>query len=204
MANFDPKWRRTKQMLTHKYEYLIESILNQQLYKYEMRARRVEENPGSPYDLGVYNFNYTTLKYGDLICKLDLERKPDYKFPEKEVPPHWVRDASFLQRKTRKEINHDRDAYMLFDNDISYPRCIWINYGDLRDFGIPKEYPHWGEKNEFLEIKKGNYHLLNFGYRSFVNWCYKIKNHEIVSDKEQYQMAGERAIYKYTMMGWLE
>jgi hypothetical protein len=110
-------------------------------------------------------------------------------------------DIKKIIKDIEKDINHDRDAYMLFDNDVSYPRCIWIHYSDLRDFGIPKEYPHWGEKNEFLEIKKDNYHILNFGYRSFVNWCYKIKNREVVSDREQYKIAGKLLAINFPHLG---
>jgi hypothetical protein len=180
MVHFDPTWGLTPLAITHKYEFLIESILNQQLFKYNLRAKRIEENPFSDYDLGIYLFDFEKLQYGNEICKLDLERKPNDVFPREGIPLRWSRGYSFLQRKTRKEINYDRDAYMLFDNNPTYPRCRWINYFNLREFGIPKSFNHWGAKNEFIEIKEGNFPKVFQGYRSFIQWCNCLQNKEIL------------------------
>ena len=191
----DPSWGSTKKRATHKYEYLIEAILNKQFYKYDMRAKRVRDDPFSSYDLGIYLFDYDRLTYGDEICKLDLERKPQDRFPEKGIPPRWVRGASFTQRKLRKETNDDRDVYLLFDNRDDYPKCIWIHYGDLRTYGIPKSFA--GRKNDFVEIKSDREYLLHFSFKSFVDWCIKLKNHKIITDEEQYRIAGEASMFKY-------
>ena len=95
---FNPHWGSTKKRATHKYEYLIEAILNKQFYKYDLRAKRVKDDPFSPYDLGIYLFDYDRLTYGEEICKLDLERKTD-EFPMKDKPKRWTRGYSFLERK---------------------------------------------------------------------------------------------------------
>jgi hypothetical protein len=155
----------------------------------------VKDDPFSQYDLGIYNFDYDRLTYGDEICKLDLERKPEDKFPVKGIPQRWVRGVSFTERKIRKEINDDRDVYMLFDNRDDYPKCIWIHYGDLRTYGIRKSYA--GYKNDFIEIKKDRDYLLHFDYMSFVSWCRKLKNQKIITDEEQYKKAGEESLFKY-------
>jgi hypothetical protein len=192
---FNPHWGSTKKRATHKYEYLIEAILNKQFYKFDLRAKRVKDDPFSPYDLGIYLFDYDRLTYGEEICKLDLERKPEDKFPTKDIPARWVRGVSFTERKIKKEINDDRDVYMLFDNREDYPKCIWIHYGDLRTYAHYKSYA--GYKNDFLEIRNENKHLLHFDYKSFVNWCIKLKNQKIISDEEMYKTAGANALLKY-------
>jgi hypothetical protein len=195
--SFEEIWRGTKFSATHKYEYLVESILNQQFYKYELRARRVIDNPFSSYDLGVYIFDYNTLKEGNEICKVDLERKPTTLFPKDDLPENWIRNgkpcASFAFRKTKKLTNDGRDVYMLIDMREKYPKCIWVHYDDLRTYG--KYYEYTGYKNQFLCIHDKS--LLNFNYHSFISWCNKLKNREVISDKEQYESVWENLRFKF-------
>jgi hypothetical protein len=171
---FSPVWGNIKMRDTHKFEIRLTCILNKQLLKKDMVAKRVERNPFSPYDIGVYNYNLKYLKDGEEICKIDLERKLNDRFPKKGIPPRWTRGVSFLERKLEKPINWDRDVYVLFDNDDEYPRIIWATYHDIREFGLYQEFR--GSKNRFRTLDLSHLH---FGYESLVNWCACLKNMEL-------------------------
>lgn len=172
---FSPIWQNTPMATTHKKEFAIGCILNSQLCNYGMRSRRVLGDPYSLYDLEVMEYNFTTLNYGNLVCRIDLESKPDI-FPKSGIPKRWVRGVSFLQRKTKKEINYSRDVYLLHDSRPNYPRVIWAPYKTIRDYG---EVDNRGFKNEFLVVKEKDYNLLYFSIHDLVNWCNRLKNQEV-------------------------
>ena len=168
-------WRNTKSEKTHKREFQIACILNDQLATKGMRVHRVPGDKYSLYDLEVTLYNYNDLKTGPIICRVDIEEKPD-RFKKNQVPERWTRGVSFLVRKTKKEINYDRDVYVLSDCHPLRPRVIWAHYKVIRDFG---EYEYHGPKNEFLVIRKKDYDKINFGFHPLVNWFTTLRNREV-------------------------
>lgn len=168
-------WRNTRSEKTHKREFQIACILNDRLATRGMRVHRVPGDKYSPYDLEVILYNWDSLIQGPIICRIDVEEKPD-RFGKKHIPDRWYRGVSFLVRKTQKEVNYDRDVYVLSDCHPHYPRIIWAHYATIRDFG---EYENFGSKNQFLVIRKKDYNKLNFGFRSLVLWCVDLKNNEV-------------------------
>jgi hypothetical protein len=168
-------WKNTRSEKTHKREFQIACILNDRLATNGMRAHRVPGNKYSPYDLEVILYDWDSLTPGPVVCRIDVEEKPD-RFKKKCVPDRWTRGVSFLVRKTQKEVNYDRDVYILSDCQPNYPRIIWAHYATIRDFG---EYEDFGSRNRFLVVRKRNYDKLNFGFRSLVLWCIYLKNNEV-------------------------
>jgi hypothetical protein len=175
---FTMGWMNTLPERTHRREYQIACILNERLATKGMRAHRVPGDKYSPYDLEVTLFNWADLSQGRVICRVDVEEKPD-RFEKDKIPDRWVRGVSFLVRKTQKDINYDRDVYVLSDCNPQYPRIIWAHYKTIRDFG---KYENRGYKNEFLVIRNENYDKLNFGFDSLVKWCSYLKNGEVIKN----------------------
>lgn len=172
---FSYGWTNTPSEKTHRREFQVACILNDQLFSRGMRSHRVESNKFSPYDLEVNIYDFDKLKEGPTICRIDVEEKPD-RFSKNEIPKRWVRGVSFLVRKTKKEINYDRDVYILVDSHPTTPRIIWAPYRDIRDYGV---YEYFGPKNEFLVLRKKDYDKINFGFHSLVKWTEKLKNGEV-------------------------
>ena len=173
---FDPTWRNTPMFLTHKSEFMIESILNAQLPQYNMRAFR-KDSPYSTHDIDIRKFDYNELSSGAVLCRIDLERKPKAVFPKDSPPKEWVRGVSFLARKVSKESNCGRDVYLLFDQKPTYPKTIWITYDLIREYGT---FENWGRGNEFYVIHEEHYRHLKFGYKSLINYCRSLENNPIV------------------------
>ncbi|MDD5048070.1 MAG: hypothetical protein PHH09_04010 [Methanoregulaceae archaeon] len=168
-------WKNTRSEKTHKREFQIACLLNDQLSTKGMRAHRVPGNKYSLYDLEVILYDWGDLRSGPIICRIDVEEKPD-RFKKNQVPDRYVRGVSFLVRKTKKEINYDRDVYVLVDCHPQYPRIMWAHYKIIRDFG---EYEDRGPDNRFLVIRKRDYDKINFGFHSLVKWCTDLKNQEV-------------------------
>lgn len=175
---YPKSWINTNPSETHKKEYLIQSILNQQLYKYNLQSERIPGDLFSPYDLAVYDFNFKSLERGKEICRIDLENKPFNRngyFPKEGFPPHWF-CVSFLARKTEKDINLQRDVYVLFD-DRKYPRIRWVHYKTIRELGIYKD--RGNKSDRFYWIYPQHYSHIHSGYKDLVDWCNCLKNKEI-------------------------
>jgi hypothetical protein len=180
---FGPEWRRTPRAETHKKEYAMACILNRQMVAHDLRVRRVAGDPFSLYDLEVCEYNFADLQWGPLVCRIDLEAKPDLfpkgKDPHEKIPARWVRGVSFLRRKTDKTINYDRDVYLLFDARMSsshYPRVIWASYWMIREYGQIEDR---GPKNQFIVIRPEHYDKLHFTIHDLVRWCRRLKNQEV-------------------------
>lgn len=173
--SFEATWANNRMRDTHYHEMIVACYLNKQLMPRDMIARRIEGDPYSPYDIGVFSYDLDNLKQGREICKIDLERKiSDPVFPKRDIPKRWTRGASFAERKISKPLNLGRDVYALFDCQ-EYPRIIWATYQDIRVYGVFEEYR--GYKNRFYTLPKDR---LNYGYKSLVEWCQRLKNEEVI------------------------
>lgn len=171
--SFEYDWENTPSDITHKSEYKFTSILNPLLQEYDLISKRVE-GIFSPFDIGVYKFDYKTLTLGDMVVRIDVERKPKVTFYDDEIPSMWVRGISFLKRKTDKLINTDYDVYAIIDK-YDPPHIIWLPYSIIRSFG---KYENYGRKNEFLVIQSKYFHLIDHDYKNLAFWCSNYKNND--------------------------
>jgi hypothetical protein len=163
-------WKGIPSEITHRGELTIENLLNDHFLKNKIdaKARRVEcKNPTfSDYDISVHEFDIKILKIGNVIIKIDVERKPGREFSgDKEIPSGWPRGVSFVDRKVKKSINRNIDVYMIHDDNKSSPKIIWAPYGWIRSYGTFQKSENGNSYNDFWGIK--DLSRLGFGFDSF-------------------------------------
>ena len=145
------------QEITHMGELTIENLLNNNFLKNGISAKVVGWSARTqPFPTMIFlrRFDIRILKFGNVIIKIDVERKPDREFSGKdEIPSGWPRGVSFLDRKVKKPINRNQDVYMIHDDNKSSPKIIWAPYGWIRSNGVFIKSENGNQYNDFWGIK---------------------------------------------------
>ena len=169
MKCVDDYWKNIRPIDTHVKEYQMVNILNNHFiqthspFTCERVTREGCENIYSEYDADIFEFDWETLSKGNIVSKIDFERKPKDVFIQGKPPSYW-KNVNFLTRKVSKQTNRDNDLYVLHDNHDTDPQIIWATYGVIRSFGI--KHNDINPENRWYSITPRNYNKLGYGYNT--------------------------------------